>query len=200
MKPVEKVLWVVLIVVFLVLPLTSASAAPEIMHEADSAILLMLASQRMIGGEMAALGSAKQGLMLSPSNPNEVDILVGVYQDQLNEVNKKNLGENVQNRLLDELETKIAKLQAKAKKVEAERSRRHRRGFFRKFFRALGRSTGWIVGKAMEGSGKIVQFGIEEVAPQMIKDAVFAGEPLTGAAFREKFRSMLRKRINDVIT
>jgi hypothetical protein len=144
MKTIEKTFSIILIVTFLILPFTGVAAAPKVVHEADSAILLMLSSQWMINDEIAALGSIKRGLVLSPSNPNEVDILIGVYQAQLDEVNKMNLNENVQNRLLDELETKVSKLQAKAKKVEEERNRRHRRGFFSRFFRALGRSTGGL--------------------------------------------------------
>jgi len=51
----------------------------------------------------------------------------------------------------------------------------------------------------MEGAGKVVQFGIEEVAPKVLEKAIVGGNPLTGALFRTVARDLLIKRVEVVI-
>lgn len=201
MKPTGKLIYILVILVLLsssVIP-TKVQAAQKIEHDADDAILLMAASHRMLDSEVAYSGVPKTAAIFPQSNANEVDILIDIYSQQIDRARQMGYGDQLEARLLDELEAKVFNLQQKAQAVEAERNSRRRRGFFRRFFRSLGRGVGWVMGKVMEGGGKVVQFGIEEVAPQMIKGAVFGGSPLTAAAFRATFRQMLRKRIEEVI-
>jgi hypothetical protein len=201
MKKIEKIitLIVLLALLFSNLPVTETSAARIVTHEADDALLLMLASHSMLSGEVLGGGNLKSARLQQQASANEVDILINLYSQQILELDKNGYNAKLNARLLDELETKVQALQAKSQRLEAERHHRRRGGFFRGLARALGRATGWVVSKAMQVTGKVVQFGIEEVGPQMIKDAVFSGTPLTGAAFRAKFREILRRRVRDAL-
>ena len=202
MKKLEKIIST-LIALALLLTMFSdviATASPSVIHEADDALLLMLASHNMLMDGGLAVGNPCMAVVNPQASPNEVDILFDIYAKQLSQLDQMDCSENVKLRLVDELDVKLSALAAKAQRLEAERQNRRRGGLFRRFFRALGRATGWVVSKAMDATGKIVQYSIEEVGPQLIKDAVFNGVPLTGAAFRAKFLEMLRSRGWNVVS
>ena len=201
MKKLEKLVLIIIVFVLLLtmLPGKTATASSSVIHDADDALLLMLASHNMLMDGGLAVGNPHTAVVNPQASPNEVDILFDIYAKQLSQLDQMDCSENVKLRLVDELDAKLAVLDAKAQRLEAERQNRRRGGLFRRFFRALGRATGWVVSKAMDASGKIVQYGIEEVGPQLIKDAVFGGVPLTGAAFRAKFMEMLRSRGWDLV-
>ena len=201
MKNAEKIVSfiVTITLLFATLPATDTTASPVITYEADDAVLLMLASHSLLSGDGLASGNPKTASVQPQANANEIDILTDLYRQQIVELNQLGYGDDVKARLLEELEKKVQTLNAKSQRLEFERRNWRRGGFFRRFFRAVGRATGWVVSKAMEGTAKIVQYSIEEVAPKMIKDAVFNGAPLTGAAFRAVFKDMLRQRVRAIL-
>ncbi len=202
MKKLEKVLSIIIMVVllFTMFPGERSIASSSIQYEVDDALLLMLASHNMLMDGGLAMRNPRIAVVNPQSIPNEVDILFDIYAKQLDAIEKGGYSENVKSRLVDELDAKLNALDEKAQRLEAERQNRRRRGFFRRFSRALGRATGWVLSKSMDLSGKIVQYSIEEVGPQLIKDAVFSGAPLTGATFRAKFFEMLRNRGWNVVS
>lgn len=201
MKKLEKLVSISIVFVLLLttFPDMIVTASPSVNHEADDALLLMLASHNMISGGGLASVHSRTAVVKPQSIDNEVKILSDFYRQQIAEADRQGYGDHVKARLLLELETKLQILEAKARRLDAERQNRRRGGLFNRFFRALGRATGWVVSKAMEGTGVIVQYSIEEVGPQLIKDAVFSGTPLTGVAFRAKLREMLRNRVKAVV-
>jgi hypothetical protein len=67
-------------------------------------------------------------------------------------------------------------------------------------FNWLGRQTGRVVGGLMDGAGKIGIFAIEEVAPQVLKEAVQGGVPLNAALVRRVARELLINRVADAVT
>jgi uncharacterized small protein (DUF1192 family) len=159
----------------------------------------MMASHNMLIDGGLASGNPKMASVTPQASVNEVDILLDIYANQLYELDRLGYSDDVKLRLVDELDKKLYALESKAQRLDAERQNRRRGGLFRNFARALGRATGWVVSKAMDATGKIVQYSIEEVGPQLLKDAVFSGTPLTGAAFRAKFREMIRNRVRAVV-
>lgn len=201
MKKLEKAISTLIALVLLLttLPSTAATASPSVNHEVDDALLLMLASHNMLIDGGLTSGNPRVASVTLQASQNEVDILLDIYTKQLAKLDRQGYSDNVKLRLVDELDEKLCALEAKARRLDAERQTRRRGGFFRRFFRSLGRATGWVISKAMEGTGKIVQYSIEEVGPQLLKDAVFSGTPLTGAAFRAKLREMLRNRVRVVV-
>jgi hypothetical protein len=201
MKNLEKIISIIIALALLLttLPGATATASPSIIHEADDALLLMLASYNMLIDSGLASGNPRMASVTPQTSQNEVDILLDIYTKQFDELDKMGYSDDVKLRLVDELDKKLYALESKAQRLEAERQNRRRGGLLRRFSRALGRATGWVVSKAMEGTGKIVQYSIEEVGPQLLKDAVFSGMPLTGAAFRAKLREMIRNRVRAVV-
>ncbi len=201
MKKLERIFSMILALSLLLttIPGATATASPSIIYEADDALLLMLASHNIMSSGGLASANPKMASVSPQAGANEVDILLDIYAKQLHELDLQGHSDEVKLRLVAELDKKLKALESKAQLLEAERQNRRRRGLFRNISRALGRATGWVMSRAMEGTGKIVQYSIEEVGPQLLKDAVFSGTPLTGAAFRAKFREMLRNRVRAVI-
>lgn len=200
MNPTGKIIHIGLILILLCLSAapTQVQTAQVIEHDADDALLLMATSYRMLDSESAYSQVPKTSAVSPQSSFNEIDILIDMYVQQITRIRQIGYDNNLEARLLDELEEKISSLRQKAQAVAAERKHR-RRGGIARFFRALGRGAGWVMGRVMEGAGKVVQYGIEEVTPQLIKDAVLGGSPLTATAFRATFRRMLQRRIKAVI-
>lgn len=201
MKKPEKIIstFIALALILTILPGTTTTASPSVNHEVDDALLLMLANHKMLIDGWSASGHPRMAAVNPQTIDNEVKILSDFYRQQVNEVDRQGYGDHVKARLLLELDTKLQILEAKARRLDAERQNRRRGGLFGRFFRVLGRATGWVISKAMEGTGVIVQYSIEEVGPQLLKDAVFSGTPFTGAAFRAKLREMLRNRVRAVV-
>lgn len=201
MNKLEKIISTLIALTLLLttFPDVIVTASPSVNHEADDALLLMLTSHNMLTDGRLASGHPRMAVVTPQTIDNEVKILSDFYRQQINEVDRQGYSDHVKARLLLELETKLQILEAKARRLDAERQNRRRGGLFGRFFRALGRATGWVISKTMEGTGVLVQYSIEEVGPQLLKDAVFSGTPLTGAAFRVKLREMLRNRVRAVV-
>ena len=202
----KTIILVAFVAVLVLLPLVSVRAAEKNSHPFDDSVLLMLSSQMRLDGEVES-ANAGNGHLLSVSfkqvaSQNEIDILIQLYANQIS--NLRQSGKHtprLEDRLIDDLETKVDELNERAPKlVEVRRPRRRGGllGFFRRVTKAVGRGTGWVMGRVMEGTGKVVQFSIVEVAPRVLKEAVFGGTPWN-AAFRLVAKDLLIKRVEGAI-
>jgi hypothetical protein len=100
-------------------------------------------------------------------------------------------------RLVDQLQVKITTLQERSAKLEQRRRRRG--GGLRRFFRRVGRGIGRFVRRLGRAIGRAAEYLIEDVAPEVIKDMVLTGQPLTARVFWSGVRKLVRKRLKSAI-
>ena len=207
MKSLIQKLIILLCVFTLVLPalpLETATAQAAIAHPFEQSVLLMASSHMRLNGDVLSV-QLDSGHLLAPAAQqividNEVDILINLYKARITALRQgSDYSPELEAKLISELEEKVAALEKDKGTLVQVRQRRHRRGFFRKLARGAGRFFGTLVGGAMEGAGKIVQFGIEEVAPRVLKEAIRSGNPITGALVRSVVKELLLKRVEKAV-
>jgi len=195
----------VLGLILALLPASSAQAQAAIPHSFDDSVLLMFSAQMRLDGEVASAvlpGGRVLALVQQAEVGNELDALINLYADQIAKLRASDdYDPDLEARLVTELEAKVAALQKKAQVLKAQRSqgRRGLFGFIRRGLRSLGRGAGWLLGKTMEGAGKVAEFAIEDVAPQVLKEALQNGAPLNAALVRRVARELLVNRVSDAI-
>lgn len=203
----KTIIFVIFATVMILIPLGSVRAAEKILYPFENSALLMISSQMRLNGEVESANTGDGHLLSVPfkqlTQQNEIDILIQLYANQIS--NLRQSGKHTQkleDQLINSLETKVEALKKQAAElVEARRSRRRGGifGVFRRIAKAVGRGTGWLMGRVMEGTGKVVQFGIEEVAPEVLKKAVWGGNPLSAVLVRSVARDLLIKRVERAI-
>ena len=189
----------------MVLPASTASGKAAIAHPFDNSVLLMISSQMRLDGEVqSALLSGGRVLALSSqaADGNEIDVLLQLYADQIAKLRASDdYDPDLEAKLIGQLEDKVDALHRHAQELDASRSRRRGGlfGFLGRAAKSLGRATGWLMGKAMDGAGDIAEFAIEDVAPQVLKEALQNGAPLNAALVRRVARELLINRVADAI-
>ena len=205
-KRSKSLLWIGALLLAVLIPADKVRAQLAIPHPFDDAALLMISSQMRLDGEVQSallLG----GRTLAPSRQtaigNEIDVLIQLYSDQITKLRvSDNYDPDLEAKLINQLEKKVDALHQQAQEL-ANRRNRGRGGFFGFLGRAvksLGQATGWLMGKAMDGAGKVAEFAIEDVAPQVLKEALQNGAPLSAALVRRVARELLINRVADAIT
>ncbi|MGD2059206.1 MAG: hypothetical protein PVI04_10795 [Anaerolineales bacterium] len=179
-----------------------------LMHEQDEALLLSIAAHTRLSGDdgldsysvLSPLGvklSAPQRAA-APGTNTELDILVNLYSDYLNTMRQQdNLNDRNVDRLVDQLQGKISALQKRSAKLQ-QRRRRRGRGLAR-FFRRVGRGIGRFIRRVGRAVGWAAEYLVEEVAPQVIKEMVLTGQPLTARVFWSGVRKLVRKRLKGAL-
>jgi len=205
----KKIIFGILAALMIFLPLHSVRAAEKIDYSFESSVLLMISNHMRLNGEVES-ANVGNGHLLSVSfnqiaqqDKNEIDILIELYARQIDGLRQSgNHSPELEDQLINSLEEKVDELKARAPKLVEVRRPRRRGGFFGfigRVAKAVGRGTGWVMGKTMEGAGKVVQFGIEEVAPRVLKKAIWGTNPLGSALYRAVVRDLLIKRVEAVI-
>ncbi len=199
----KTIKFVIFAAVMILVPLGSVRAAEKILYPFENSALLMISSQMRLTGEVESANAGNGHLasvsykQLALENNNEIDILIQLYVDQINQLRQGgNHSPELEEKLVNELEDKVYELKEQAPGLVEARRPRRRGGIFGaigRIIKAVGRGTGWIMGKVMEGSGKVVQFAIEEVAPRVLEKVVL-GDPLTGALVKGVAKDLLIKR------
>lgn len=204
----KKTLIILLFVSLLVfLGLGSVQAAEKISHPFDDSALLMISSQMRLNGEVESANTVNGHLLsvastqLAQQNDNEIDILIQMYKDQITALSQSDeFTPELEGKLLNELEDKVDKLEVSSEDLVEVRQPRRRGGligFFNRVGKGLGRGVGWLVGRTMEGAGKVVDFGVREVAPEVLKKAMW-GDPVSGA-IQSVLKEKIFKRLEGVI-
>ncbi len=183
-------------------PSTNPVLTFNIAHPYDDSVLLMFSAQMRLGGEVESALLPKGHLMSLSQQAglgNELDILIQLYADQIAKLKAgSNYDPDLEAKLINQLEAKVQALQKKAQALTAKRSRGRGGlfGFIRHGFKKLGRATGWLLGKTMEGAGKVAEFAIEKVAPKVLKEAVLSGAPLNANLVKQVTRQLLKRRVH----
>jgi len=205
----KTIIFGILAALMIILPLHSVRAAEKIDYSFENSVLLMISNHMRLNGDVESANVGNGHLLsvpvkqLAQQDKNEIDILIELYASQIAGLRRSgNHSPELEDQLINSLEDKVNDLKERAPKlVEVRRTRRRGGlfGFFGRVAKAVGRGTGWVMGKTMEGAGKVVQFGIEEVAPRVLKKAIWGTNPLGSALYRAVVRDLLIKRVEAVI-
>ena len=205
----KKIIFGILAALMIFLPLHSVRAAEKIDYSFENSVLLMISNHMRLNGDVESANVGNGHLLSVPikqfakQDKNEFDILIQLYANQIAGLRRSgNHSPELEDQLINSLEEKVDVLKERADKLdEARRSRRRGGlfGFIRRIAKAVGRGTGWIMGRTMEGAGKVVQFAVEEVAPKVLEKVVIGGNPLGAALFRTVARDLLIKRVEVAI-
>ncbi|MBN2556386.1 MAG: hypothetical protein JXA97_10650 [Anaerolineales bacterium] len=166
-------------------------------HPLEDSLLLMVNAQQRIVAAMPD-PTTKPGLSslapLADGPVNEVDIVMNLYGSYLSALQRSGSAsdENI-DRLVDGLQEKMGDLQARSARLNARRQRR-RRGLFG-FLRRVGRSIGNILSRAGQLIGRAAEMLVEDIAPQVIKNMILTGQPLTADIFWHGVRQVVRSRL-----
>jgi hypothetical protein len=177
-------------------------------RDQDDALLLSIASYTRLSGdpdlgEYALIPEPVTKVSvgtfaMAPQTATELDILVNLYSGYLNTMRQQgNLNDRNVDRLVDQLQGKISALQKRSAKLEQRRRRRG--GGLGRFFRRVGRSIGRVFRRIGRALGKAAEYIVEEVAPQVIRDMVLTGQPLTAKVFWSGIRKVVRTRIKRAV-
>jgi len=212
----KKIIFGILAALMIFLPLHSVRAAEKIDYSFENSVLLMISNHMRLNGDVESANVGNGHLLsvtikqLVQQDKNEIDILIELYASQIDELRRSgNHSPKLEDQLINSLEDKVNDLKERAPKlVEVRRPRRRGGlgGLFRRIERgfnnglkAIGRGTGWVMGKTMESAGKVAQFAVEEVAPRVLKKAIWGTNPLGSALYRAVVRDLLIKRVEAVI-
>lgn len=184
---------------------TSDSSVP---HDQEHALLLQISSHVRLTGEpdLGSYSSNQSSLtklaylrpLVAPATTTELDILLGLYSTYMSRLQAKgNLTDRHVDTLVNQLQRKINNLNKRSEQLEKRRSRRRRglAGFFRRVGRAIGRFVRQL-GRAI---GKAAEYLIEEVAPEVIRDMVLTGQPLSAKVFWKGVRKVVRSRLKRAV-
>lgn len=209
----KTILAIFVILLLAIIPASNVLAEPAIEHPFDSAALLMFsANMRLDGSVTSAQGTASQHLLapsLQAGDGNEIDALIDLYAKQIANLRASDTySEGQEATLIAQLEAKVQALIQQAQALNAKRSPTQPRaglgralrwaaGRINQGAKGLGRVTGKLVGAVMDGTGKIVEFAIEDVAPQVLKESLQSGVPINAALVRRITRELLVNRVTD---
>lgn len=196
-----------LLIIFL-LGLVPGCSPSTASRSQDDALLLLIASHTRLSGDPALEGYTSIGPSvyklssrvpaLAPRTTTELDILVDLYSGYLNTLRQQgNLTDRSVDRVVDQLQTKISSLQKRS--VNLEQRRRRRGGGLGRFFRRVGRGIGRFIRRVGRAIGWAAEYLLEEVAPQVIRDMVLTGQPLTAKVFWSGVRKLVRKRLKSAV-
>lgn len=190
------------------LPACGPPANLETPHDQDDALLLQISSHVRLSGEPdlesyvlkapSAYKLAYNLPALAPNSTTEVDILVDLYTTYASRLHSQgNLTDSNIDRMVKSLDIKIKNLNVRSQQLE-KRRRRRGRGQAR-FFRRVGRGIGRFARQLGRGVGKAVEYLITEVAPEVIRDMVLTGQPLTAKIFWKGVRKAVRSRLKRAV-
>ncbi|MGD2162692.1 MAG: hypothetical protein PVG04_06335 [Anaerolineales bacterium] len=196
-----------LLFVFLLGLVPSCSTSPPPRGQ-DEALLLSIASHARMSGDsglseysvvpVPAQKLSAVSFKIAPQTPTELDILVDLYSSYLNTMRSQgDLSDSNVDRLVDQLQGKIATLQKRSAQLKRRRSRRG--GGLGRFFRRVGRGIGRFVRRLGRAIGRAAEYLIEDVAPEVIKEMVLTGQPLTAKVFWSGVRRLVRTRIKRAV-
>jgi hypothetical protein len=198
------------IAVFIVglLPACSPPADNKTNHEQEDALLLQISSHVRLSGEpdlgsyvMSSSSVQKTAFThpaFAPATKNEIDIYVDLYTTYLGKLQSQgNLTDRNVDRLVDQLDAKVKSLARRSQRLE-QRRRRRRRGLAG-LFRRVGRGIGRFIRQLGRGVGKAAEYLIKEVAPDVIRDMVLTGQPLTAKVFWKGVRKVVRSRLKRAV-
>ena len=167
----KKILFGILAALMVFLPLHSVRAAEKIDYSFENSVLLMISNHMRLNGDVES-ANIGNGLLLSvpikqlaQQDKNEIDILIELYASQIAGLRRSgNHSPELEDQLINSLEEKVDELKERAPKLVEVRRPVRRGGFLRGIVRGIGRisksvgrATGWVMGKTMEGTGKVVQ-------------------------------------------
>jgi hypothetical protein len=201
-------IFMLIIFVGSLLPACGSPAGNKTPHDQDDALLLQISSHVRLSGE-PDLGSYAVILpavhkasyirpAVAPATKTEVDILVDLYTTYASRLHSQgNLTDSNIDRMVKSLDTKIKRLNERSQQLE-KRRRRRGRGLAR-FFRRVGRGIGRFARQLGRGIGKAAEYLIKEVAPEVIRDMVLTGQPLTAKIFWKGVRKVVRSRLKRAV-
>lgn len=166
-------------------------------HPLEDSLLLMVYAQQGVLASMPE-GTTRPGmpsLMPLADGPiNEMDIVINLYGSYLSALQQSGMASdgNV-DRLVNGLQEKMGDLQERSARLNARR-RRARRGFFG-FLRRVGRSLGNLFSRVGRLIGRAAEILIEDIGPEVIKNMVLTGQPLTADVFWHGVRHSIRNRL-----
>lgn len=211
----KTILAIFVILLVAIVPANNVLAEPVIEHPFDNSALLMIsANMRLDGNVTSAQGVNSQHLLapsLQASDGNEIDALIDLYSAQIAKLRASDTySEGQEAALIAQLEAKVQALNQQAQALNAKRAPIQPRGGLGRALRwaagrinqgvkGVGRVTGKLVGAVMDGTGEIVEFAIEDVAPQVLKEALQSGVPINAALVRRITRELLINRVSDAI-
>jgi len=142
-----------------------------------------------------ATGAKASSSVLGQDAIDRINILVDLNAKYLEKVATKaasgEMSQEQAQKITGWISDEMKKLEAKAQAVERARSererRRRRRGFFgfmNRLIKGGSRALGKVVGGVMYGTGKVLEYTVEEAAPKIITDRV---------------KALLRARIDELI-
>lgn len=207
-KSISQIKSLSLLTIFVVGLVPACNSISPARHDQDDALLLSIASHTRLSGDPALeqYAGARPPVhklsanlpALAPRTTTELDILVDLYSGYLNTLRQQgNLNDRNVDRMVGQLQDKISTLQARSARLE-QRRRRRGRGLAR-FFRRVGRGIGRFIRRVGRAIGLAAEYLVEEVAPQVIKDMVLSGQPLTARVFWSGVRKLVRKRLKGAI-
>lgn len=201
-------LFLLLVFVGGLIPACSPTGETTSPRDQDNALLLQISSHVRLSGE-PDLGSyvlkapsayklAYNRPALAPNSKTEVDILVDLYMTYASRLHSQgNLTDSNIDRMVKSLDTKIKNLNKRSQQLERRRRRRGR-GLAR-FFRRVGRGIGRFSRQLGRGIKKVTEYLIKEVAPEVIRDMLLTGQPLTAKIFWKgvvkNFRSRAKRAL-----
>ncbi len=208
MHPVAKSKQNILLLLIFLLGLVPGCSRPLPARSQDDALLLSIASHTRLSGDPALEGYAaihpsvyklsSRVPVMAPRTTTEMDILVDLYSGYLNTLRQQgNLNDRSVDRLVDQLQGKISTLQKRS--VKLEQRRRRRGGGLGRFFRRVGRGIGRFIRRVGRAIGWAAEYLVEEVAPQVIREMVLTGQPLTAKVFWSGVRKLVRGRLKRAV-
>jgi hypothetical protein len=201
-------LFLLLVFVGGLIPACSPTGETTSPRDQENALLLQISSHVRLSGE-PDLGSyvlktpsvyktAFTHPGIAPATKTELDIYVDLYSSYMGTLYKQgNLTDRNIDRLVDQLDAKVKRLAKRSEQLE-NRRRRRRRGLAR-FFRRVGRGIGRFIRQLGRGVGKAAEYLIKEVAPEVIRDMVLTGQPLTAKVFWKGVRKVVRSRLKRAV-
>jgi len=182
--------------------LAACAGGISIRRAQEDAMLLMIAGDYQLTGELPAVARADGPKMArpvaasvraqEPTTPNEAWTLLEYYRGLRDAFEQKakaeNLPPDVVARGIAEYEAKMKAMGDKANELDKRRARQ-RSTAWKRFFDGLGR----FIGRAFDIGGKIVKFAIEDV-PTAVGEYAPAVVKGLAQAYVEKLKGMLRTK------
>lgn len=199
-KGEQRRLHIFLLIVFCLGMIPQPVQARRIEHPLDDSLLLMVTAQQRLLAAMpeSTTASALQHTVLPARGPvNEIDIVINLYSSYMGNLQRSGfLTEENIDRLVRGLQGKIKALKVRSDSLNTRR-RRSRRGLFG-FLRRVGRSIGRVLAKMGRLIGKAAEILVEDILPEVIKNMILTGQPLSADVFWRGVRHVVRNRLKSV--
>lgn len=199
-KSGQRRLHIFLLIVFCLGMIPQPVQARRIEHLLDDSLLLMVTAQQRLLAAMpeSTTTSALQHTVLPANRPvNEIDIVINLYSSYMGNLQRsEGLTEENIDRLVRGMQGKIKALKVRSDSLNTRR-RRSRRGLFG-FLRRVGRSIGRVLAKMGRLIGKAAEILVEDILPEVIKNMILTGQPLSADVFWRGVRHVVRNRLKSV--